>query len=137
MNLKLQVSLRELLYHFDYDHPIGLREETEEEKENVRRVKAGNRQEAQEDVCYEIDKLVRAGADPRECFEFPLCLAARAGLLIVVKHLIKKHKADDSVYQYDALNDAIENGHLDVARYLVKRMKSRLVQVEKKQTPTF
>jgi len=114
MNLELQVPLRELISYFNPE-----KEDTEEK------------------VCAGIDKLVKTGADPRECLDFPLRLAARGGLLMVVKHLIKKYKADDTVYQYDALNDAIENGHLDVARYLMKRLKSRLVQAEKRSTPTF
>lgn len=93
--------------------------------------------DTEERVCAEIDKLVKLGVDPRECVDFPLRLAARIGSLGIVKHLINKHKADDSVYQYDALSDAIENGHLDVARYLMKRLKSRLIQAEKKRDPTF
>jgi hypothetical protein len=112
MNLELQVSLRGLLYHFD--------PERDTEKE----------------TCVEIDKLIKKGANPREHNEFPLRLAARNGLLEVVKHLIKKYKADDSVYSYDALSDAIENGRLDVARYLMKRLKSQMFQA-KKSTPTF
>lgn len=112
MSLELQVSLRNLLYHFDPE------------------------ENAEEEICSKIDKLVKMGANPRECIDFPLRLAARKGLLIVVKHLIKKHKADDSVYQYDALSDAIENEQLDVARYLMKRLKSQLFQA-KERTPTF
>jgi hypothetical protein len=91
----------------------------------------------EEQVIDIINKAVKVGADPREHCEFPLRIAAMHGLLLVVKHLIKKYKADDSVYQFEALTNAIDGDHLDVARFLAKRMKSQLLLKERRKSPTF
>lgn len=76
----------------------------------------------EEQVIKEIVTLIKAGGDPRQYSDFLLRLAARHGLLNVVKFLIKKCKADDSVYHFEALAMAIDSGYLNVARFLIKRM---------------
>jgi hypothetical protein len=83
-------------------------------------------QDREDDVVVLIDDLVKSGADPREFNDFPLRLAARAGLLSVVKYLIKKYKADDAAYDFEALVDAADRGHVEMTRFLAKRMQAKL-----------
>lgn len=72
-----------------------------------------------------IEVTDKLNLDIHSFSEFALRLSARYGRLELVKHLVKKHKCDPSVFNWDILNDALDCGHIEVAKYIVELARAK------------
>jgi len=83
-------------------------------------------------MVIELIESLKKKPDLRECEDFPFRLAARYGRAEVMRYLYKDKKTRPSkqamVY---ALSDALDAGHLEAARFAMKRIAPMLAEHER------